>query len=143
MVDQDLVVGPLGLSINIGDAQVRLLPGSKLRMQDVDATRVQVNPAFPGIGLSHVAVKELWPITISVGANGSSSPGAGVTQVQDGDDLAIEITASGGYAIQEVLIDSVDHTEDHGIDGGVSTSGFVILANVAAAHTVAISFVTL
>lgn len=140
MVDQDLVVGPSGLSINVGDTQVRLLQGSKLRMQNTDATRIQANPAFPG-GLTHVAVKELWPITITVGANGSASPGAGVTEVQEGDDLAIEITADSGYAINEVLIDAVDHTEDHGIVQGSSTSGFVILPNIAAAHTVAISFV--
>ncbi len=69
-------------------------------------------------------------ITSSAGANGSISPN-GVTTVNCGDNQTYNITADGGYDIQNVVVDGLSQ-------GAIPTYTF---NNVTATHTISASFV--
>lgn len=78
---------------------------------------------------SDISAPSTHTITSSVGSNGTISP-LGATSVTDGTDQAYTITASGGYHISDVVIDSVSV-------GAISTFTFT---NVIADHTISATF---
>ena len=70
-----------------------------------------------------------YTITSSAGANGSISPN-GATVVNCGANQSYTITANGGFAVQDVLVDGVSQ-------GAITTYTFT---NVTAAHTISATF---
>lgn len=80
--------------------------------------------------ITAVYTQDTYNITASAGANGSISP-SGVTNVGCGDDQTYTITADGGYAVDDVLVDGVSV-------GSVTSHTFT---NVTATHTISVTFV--
>ncbi|WP_319523619.1 PKD domain-containing protein [uncultured Desulfosarcina sp.] len=88
---------------------------------------------FEGIDADHTITANFsantYAITASAGANGSVSP-AGITSVEHGGSATVTITPDSGYAVADVLVDSVSQ-------GAIESYTF---SNVADDHSLQASF---